>query len=84
MFTLSEQPAWFTGEYTGKMIISDLSINTDGYNDTDPENRFMRQGGGAVASFNPIKVSKIEIEISSKLNGEDGEIRVAEIAVLGK
>lgn len=84
LFTLSEQPAWFTGEYTGKMIISDLSINTDGYNDTDPENRFMRQGGGAVASFNPIKVSKIEIEISSKLNGEDGEIRVAEIAVLGK
>lgn len=44
----------------------------------------MRQGGGAVASFNPIKVSKIEIEISNKLSDKNKEIRVSEICVLGK
>lgn len=85
-FTLAEKPAWYnpSAKYTGIVGIADLKVPADSFSAADPDNAFMRQGGGAVASFNPIKVSKIEIEISNKLSDKSKEIRVSEICVLGK
>ena len=42
----------------------------------------MRPGGSALASFNEIKVSKIEIAVSSTLSGGK-TIGISEIYVLG-
>lgn len=84
LFTLSEKPRWYDGTYTGQVVISDLAVSPDTYNASDPANKFMRQGGGAVASFKPVKVNKIEIEISQKLSNENEEIRISDIWVLGK
>ena len=58
----------------------------------DNDNWFMRQGGGALASFNEITVTEMTITISSKyatmsedLDTEDNyAIRVSEIYVTGK
>ena len=49
------------------------------------ENGHMNQGGAAVASFNDIKVNKIEITVSKKISDSTGDgIKISDIVVLGK
>lgn len=80
-FRLAEKPAWFNlGNYTDSCYIENIPFNTDYY---DGVNKFMRQGGAAIASFDDIKVTEISITISEKIEGE-GEIRVSDVVVLGK
>lgn len=58
----------------------------------DENDFFMRQGGGALASFDNIKVTEMKIQISSKYTNytedldteENYEIHVSEIFVMGK
>lgn len=79
-FTLAEKPSWYNlSNFNNKLEINNLKINENYYN----ADGFMRQGGSASASFNEIKVSKIEITISKTLNGQKG-IKVSDICVLGK
>ena len=80
-FRLAEKPAWFNlGNYTDSCYIENIPFNADYY---DGVNKFMRQGGAAIASFDDIKVTEISITISEKIEGE-GEIRVSDVVVLGK
>ena len=80
-FKLAEKPAWFNlGKYTDSCYIENIPFNADYY---DGVNKFMRQGGAAIASFDDIKVTEISITISEKIEGE-GEIRVSDVVVLGK
>ena len=45
----------------------------------------MNQGGSSLASFNDIKVDKIEITISKKITTDrDNIIKISDIVVLGK
>ena len=79
-FTLSEKPSWYNiTDFSNKLVINNLEVNENYYN---PDG-FMRQGGSASASFNEIKVSKIEITISQSLAGQK-EINVSDICILGK
>ena len=79
-FTLAEKPVWYNlSRYNKKISINDLGVNENYYN----SDGFMRQGGSASASFNEIKVSKIEITISQTLAGQKA-IKVSDICVLGK
>ena len=78
VFTLAEKPEWYTSSaYNGKMYIQDLPFNEEYYNE-----EYMRPGGSTLASFNEIKVSKIEISVSSTLTGGE-QIGISEIYVLG-
>lgn len=80
-FTLSEKPSWYQSDnYNGVVYVSNLGFNPDYYN---AEDKLMRQGGSATCSFNEIRVSKIEINISQTLNGSK-EFNISEIYVLGK
>ena len=81
LFYLSEKPAWFTGEkYVPVAGIFDLPFCRDYF-----ENGHMNQGGAAVASFNDIKVNKIEITVSKKISDSNGDgIKISDIVVLGK
>ena len=83
LFHLTEKPAWFTGNnYTATAGIFDLPFNRDYF---DAEGMYMNQGGASVASFNDIKVNKIEITVSKKLSDLKGEgIKISDIVVLGK
>lgn len=88
-FQLSESPAWSSKVIFSKAIIKNLLCNPDNVNENEMS---MRQGGGAVASFRPIKVTKMTFTISSKYtkeyeDGSDGtnrQINVSEIYVMGK
>lgn len=89
-FKLAEKPLWYTlDEYNGYCYIQDLACNPEHVDEND---FFMRQGGGALASFDNIKVTEMKIQISSKytnytedLDKEDNyEIHVSEIFVMGK
>lgn len=81
VFTLAEKPAWYTSnDYNGYVYIKDLKINSEHYSSTG---QFMRQGGSALASFDEIKVSKIELLVSQTLDGGK-EFRLSELYVLGK
>lgn len=81
-FSLAETPDWFNGVSAEYALIEDLAFPEE-Y--TDPLDEYMRAGGAAVAVFNPMRVSEITISISAKLaESNDAEIRVAEIAVLGR
>lgn len=81
LFYLSEKPAWFTGEkYVPVAGIFDLPFCRNYF-----ENGHMNQGGAAVASFNDIKVNKIEITVSKKISDSNGDgIKISDIVVLGK
>ncbi len=86
-FELAQKPAWYDlSEYNGFVHIKNLGFNKDYFNDENPDiaKRTMRPGGASVASFEPIKVKSIRIKVSKKLAGESGEIRISDIAVLGK
>lgn len=80
-FELAEKPDFMKeGEYNGKAFIKDLGFNRDYVNSDD---KFMRPGGASVASFDEITVKSIKITVSQKLDG-NGEIRISDIAVLGR
>lgn len=79
-FSVAERPAFCSGDVDG-VYIKNLPFNTDYVNTDD---KFMRVGGAAVASFDPIKVSKIRITLSQKFKTVEEAIKVSEIAVLGK
>lgn len=90
VFKLAEKPSWYTAsEYNGYCYLKDIKCDPS---HVDNDNWFMRQGGGALASFNEITVTEMTITISSKyatmsedLDTEDNyAIRVSEIYVTGK
>lgn len=89
-FKLANKPAWYNlDEYNGYCYIKNLECNPYGVKETD---FVMRQGCGALASFNEICVTEMTIRISSKYtelsDDESGatnyEIRVSDIYVSGK
>ena len=83
-FTLAEQPASWTGETLDAVYIENLAFNPDYYNG---EESFMRPGGSAHASFDEIKVTKITVRISQKLDplkAAGDALKVSEIVVLGR
>ena len=80
-FTLAEKPSWYEGDSLGSVHIQNLPFNTDYVN---LEDRFMRAGGSALASFDPIKVTKITITISKKFRDTSKAIKVSDIVVLGR
>lgn len=83
LFYLSEKPAWYTGDnYVPVAGIFDLPFNRDYFNE---QGKYMNQGGSSLASFNDIKVDKIEITISKKITTDrDNIIKISDIVVLGK
>lgn len=80
-FTLAEKPSWYEGDSLESVHIQNLPFNTDYVN---LEDRFMRAGGSALASFDPIKVTKITITISEKFRDTSKAIKVSDIVVLGR
>lgn len=83
LFYLSEKPTWYTGDnYVPVAGIFDLPFNRDYFNE---QGKYMNQGGSSLASFNDIKVDKIEITISKKITTDrDNIIKISDIVVLGK
>lgn len=82
VFHLTEKPSWYTAEaFVENACIENLPFNPSYVN---METNKMEQGGAAVASFNEIKVDSIEITVSQKFSGENDEIRISDIVVLGK
>ncbi len=82
--TLAEQPASWTGETLESVYIADLAFHPNYYNE---EESFMRPGGSAHASFDEIKVTKITVRISEKLDplkAAGNALKVSEIVVLGR
>ncbi|MGN1062151.1 MAG: family 43 glycosylhydrolase, partial [Candidatus Scatosoma sp.] len=87
-FELSQSPDWSEEKFT-RAVIQDLKCDPNNVNENE---LCMRQGGGAVASFKPIKVTKLEIHISSKYSNEFGDgtlgenknINVSELYIMGK
>lgn len=66
------------------VYIENLAFNPDYYNG---EESFMRPGGSAHASFDEIKVTKITVRISQKLDPLKAAVdalKVSEIVVLGR
>lgn len=90
-FEVSEKPDWWSGEFFGKAYIAGLKPN-DAYVSMDENTGayFMRQGGSAVAEFEPIKVTQLSITISRKYADSDENIddvkglRISEIYVMGR
>lgn len=81
VFSLSETPSWYKDGTLKSAYIKDLPFNTDYVN---LEDRFMRVGGSALASFEPIKVTKISITLSEKFRNTSKAIKVSDIVVLGR
>lgn len=79
-FSLTETPSWYKKGTLSGVYIKDLPFNTDYVNLTD---KFMRCGGSALASFDPIKVNKISIKISKKFRNTEKAIKISDIVVLG-
>lgn len=79
----------FTLEDGSQKVIHNLQVNPNYVNEN---NLCMRQGGSAIATFDPMKVTKIEFTISQKYTNEfeDGSegsnntINISEIYVQGK
>ena len=89
-FKLAEKPAWYNlKDYNDYCYIENLECNPENVEEND---FFMRQGGGALASFDNIKVTEMTIYINSKYTTEaeelDGSlnyaIHVSDIFVMGK
>lgn len=89
-FKLAEKPAWYNlKDYNDYCYIENLECNPENVEGND---FFMRQGGGALASFDNIKVTEMTIYINSKYTTEaeelDGSlnyaIHVSDIFVMGK
>lgn len=81
-FELAESPKSYSGGSAKSCYIADLAIDEWTINDG---NKTMRAGGGAVATFDEIKVNSITIKISDAVAGENSEgIAVSDIYVIGK
>lgn len=86
-FKLAEKPSWYNLDaYSEYCYIENLACNPANVEESD---FFMRQGGGALASFNEITVTEMKIYIQSKYTYVDdnfeelNEIHVSEIYVSG-
>lgn len=86
-FSLTEAPAGMISGFNGKAEINGLRYNPAYVN---TEGKYMRSGGSFLAEFAPMKVTEINIKISSKFTwkNEDGtennKIAVGDVVVLGK
>ncbi len=90
-FKLAEKPAFYPADaaYNGYCYMTDVLCDPANVNE---EKRTMRQGGGALAAFEPIKVTEMTVRISSKyttrtedLTGKENyQINVSELYVMGK
>ena len=89
-FKLTEQPSWLTGGYDW-LVIDNLKFPSV-YDHTAEENSYIIANAPAVAEFNPITVSSIEISISiddrfmlyDRYGDPTSVIQLAEIVVLGE
>ncbi len=80
-FTLAEKPDWYGGSSNGlNCYIDGLGFSPIWMEDLQKN---VTAGIASVATFNEIKVSKIQIEINEAL-GFNEEIRISDIMVLGK
>lgn len=79
-FTLTETPAWYNGTKT-ECVIANLGFPASGYNSQE---KSIQAGAAAVATFNEIKVTKIEIVVrASDMLVEGNELHIGDIEVLG-
>ncbi len=81
-FELAESPESYSKGNAKSCFITDLPINEWTVNEGS---KTMRAGGGAVATFDEIKVSSITIKISDTVAGENSEgIAISDIYIIGK
>ena len=81
-FKLSEKPSWYNlSEYVDECFIENIPFIKDYY---DAENKFMRQGGASVVSFDDITVSEVKIVVSSKISDANKEIKISDVVILGE
>ena len=81
VFTLGETPSWYKDGDLSNAHITNLPFNTDYVN---LDQKFMRAGGSALASFNTMKVTEIKITVSQKFKGDVDAIKISDIVVLGR
>jgi hypothetical protein len=79
-FTLASSPSFYKGNATS-CYIKDLGIPESSINQQFLE---IRPGSAALATFQEIKVTKIEITISSTVASAPTDIGVSDIYVMGK
>ncbi|MDD6994975.1 MAG: hypothetical protein SPH68_01175 [Candidatus Borkfalkiaceae bacterium] len=80
-FTLAEKPVWREGAQT-ECVITNLGFTKSAYNG---DAQSIQAGAAAVATFNEIKVTKIEIFIAETDMMEEGKkLHIGEIEVLGR
>lgn len=79
-FTLAQSPAFYNGNATS-CYIKDLGIPESSINHQFLE---IRPGSAALATFQEIKVTKIEITIKNNVANSPTDIGVSEIYVMGK
>ncbi len=89
-FKLAEKPSWYPegAAYNGYCFIDDVLCDPENVNVTQ---QYMRQGGGALAAFNPITISELSFHVSSKYTtrSADGQtqdnyqINISEIYLMG-
>lgn len=81
-FSLAEKPTWYNGIKT-ECVINNLGFPTSAYK--TESSGWIQAGAAATATFNEIKVNKIEITVSgADMLGDGGELHIGEIEVLGK
>jgi hypothetical protein len=79
-FTLAEQPSWYDGIKT-ECVITNLGFTSTAY---DSVEKTIQAGAAAVATFNEIKVTKIEIIVNATdMMVEGSRLHIGEIEVLG-
>ncbi len=65
----------------GEYETGEVSVNPSDFNSCS---RFMRQGGAAWASFDPVAADKVKIIVSRGLDGGNDRIKISEIKILGR
>jgi len=85
-FKLAEKPAWYSlNEYNGYVYIENVLTDKEDFFDS---NAVMRKGSSAIAEFNEIKVTEMNICISATPENtaleEYGSIKVSELYIFGK
>ena len=80
-FTLAEIPKWYEGSKS-ECVITNLAFPSAAF---DSNEKKIQAGAAAVATFNEIKITKIEITIDkSDLFIEGANLHIGEIEILGK
>lgn len=68
-----------TGE---QFVLDDILCNPDNVNE---EQKFMRQGGAAIAVLkNIVEAVKIEVFVSKKYCGDNSKIRISDLKILAE